>query len=275
MKGAVSAIMKKDIRQVFSSKQTLVPMLIVPLVFSVFLPLMMILTGSTSMGSVTNGANVNDLSTYFTMLAGNGDIIAKVQGFGSPDKQFMFLFLNYLFMPMFVLIPVMISSIIAANCVVGEKEKHTLETLLYAPVSMGRMFWGKVLAAFVPAIIITYVSVAIYGCVVNFGTQSVFGEFIFPTPNWYVFLFVLTPAFSLLATILMVFVSAKAKTFQSAQQWSVIIVLPVIGLMMAQTSGMLFLSQETLALIGAIVLVADVFLVYKGLGRFTRQKLIN
>ena len=116
---------------------------------------------------------------------------------------------------------------------------------------------------------------AIYGCVVNFGTQSVFGEFIFPTSNWYVFLFVLTPAFSMLATILMVFVSAKAKTFQAAQQWSVIIILPVIGLMMAQTTGMLFLSQEMLALIEAAVLVADVFLVFQGLGRFTRQKLID
>lgn len=275
MKGAVTAIMKKDIQQVFSSKQTLAPMLIVPLVFSIFLPLMMILTGSASMGSVTNGASVDDLSMYLTMLAGNGEILARVQGFASPDMQFMFLFLNYLFMPMFVLIPVMISSIISANSVVGEKEKHTLETLLYAPVSMGRMFWGKVLAAFVPAIIITYASVAIYGCVVNFGTQGVFGEFIFPTSNWYVFLFVLTPAFSLLATILMVFVSAKAKTFQSAQQWSVIIILPVIGLMMAQTSGILFLSQEMLALAGVCVLALDLVLVFKGLGRFTRQKLID
>jgi ABC-type transport system involved in multi-copper enzyme maturation permease subunit len=275
MKGAVSAIMKKDIQQVFSSKQTLAPMLIVPLVFSVFLPLMMILTGSASMGSVTNGANVDDLSMYLTMLAGSGDILAKVQSFSSPDMQFLFLFLNYLFMPMFVLIPVMISSIISANSVVGEKEKHTLETLLYAPVSMPRMFWGKVLAAFVPAIVITYISVAIYGCVVNFGTHSLFGDFIFPTTNWYVFLFVLTPAFSMLATILMVFVSAKAKTFQAAQQWSVIIVLPVIGLMMVQTSGVMFISQQILALIGVIVMAVDVVLVFQGLGRFTRQKLID
>ncbi len=275
MKGAVSAIMKKDMRQVFSSKQTLAPMLIVSLVFSVLFPLVMILTGSASLGSVTSFASVDDLSRYLTMLAGNGEILAKVQSFSSPDMQFMFLFLNYLFMPMFVLIPVMVSSIISANCVVGEKEKHTLETLLYAPVSMARMFWGKVLAAFMPAIIITYASVAIYGCVVNFGTQSVFGEFIFPTSNWYIFLFVLTPAFSMLATILMVFVSAKAKTFQAAQQWSVIIILPIIGLMMAQSTGMLFLSQEMLALIGAAVLVADVFLVFQGLGGFKRQKLID
>ena len=98
MKGAVLAITKKDIRQVFSSKQTLAPMLIVPLVFSIFLPLMMILTGSASMGSITSGASVDDLSMYLTMLAGNGEILARVQGFASPDMQFMFLFLNYLFL---------------------------------------------------------------------------------------------------------------------------------------------------------------------------------
>jgi len=275
MKGAVSAIMKKDIRQIFSSRQTMLPMIVVPLVFAVFIPLSIIFPSLGSMNSVASAAQNTDISKYIGMLVGNTDILSAVQALPNADMQMTYLFLNYLFMPMFVLIPVMTSGIIAASSVVGEKEKKTMETLLYAPVPMGQMFWAKVMAAFLPGIILTGTAVAIYGCIVNFGLVSVFGRFIFPTSNWLVFLFLLAPAFSLLATILMVFVSAKAKTFQSAQQWSVIIVLPVIGLMMAQTSGALFLSPSVFALIGAVVAAADVFLVFKGLGRFTRQKLIQ
>jgi len=275
MRGATYAIMRKDIRQVFSSRQTMVPMIIVPLVFAVFIPLSMIIPSLGAANTMTSASDSSDISTYLAMLAGNSEILAQVKALPTPDLQMTYLFLNYLFMPMFVLIPVMVSSIIAASCVVGEKEKKTMETLLYAPVPMGRMFWGKVMAAFVPAIILTAISVTIYGCIINFSLYPQFGRFIFPTSNWYMFLFLLTPAFSLLATILMVFVSAKVKTFQAAQQWSIIIVLPVIALMMAQTSGALFLSPLMIGVIGVVVLVADVFLVFKGLGRFTRQKLIQ
>ena len=275
MKGAISAIMKKDIRQVFSSRQTALPMIIVPLIFAVFFPLSMIIPSLGSMNTMTAGANSGDISTYLNMLAGNSAVLAEVKALPTPDLQMTYLFLNYLFMPMFILIPVMASSIIAASCVVGEKEKKTMETLLYAPVSMGRMFWAKIMAAFVPAIILTAISVTIYGCIINFSLYPQIGYYIFPTSNWYMFLFLLTPAFSLLATILMVFVSAKAKTFQAAQQWSIIIILPVIGVMMAQTTGAFFFSPPMVAVIGVAVIVADVVLVFKGLGRFTRQKLIQ
>lgn len=274
MKGAVSAIVKKDIRQIFTSRQTLLPMIVVPLVFSIFIPLTIIFSMHGAQTQISP-KDSNELSAYLVLLAGQRDILAQLKAIPSPDLQMTYLFLNYLFMPMFVLIPAMASCIISASCIVGEKEKKTMETLLYSPVPMGQMFWAKVLAAFLPAIVITAVAVTIYGCIVNFGTVQLFGRFIFPTSNWWLFLFLMTPAFSLLATILMVFVSAKAKTYQSAQQWSIIIILPVIGLLMAQTSGALFLTPAMLAVIGGVVLVLDVFLVFKGLGRFTRQKLID
>ena len=275
MKGAVSAIMKKDIRQVLSSKQTLVPMIVVPLVFSIFIPLSMIIPSLGSFTNVGQTAQNGDISMYLSLIAGNGDILNQMNAIPTDDLKMIYLFLNYLFMPMFMLVPVMASSIISAYCIVGEKEKKTLETLLYAPVPMQQMFWAKVLAAFIPAICITAISVTIYGCIVNFGCYSMFGWYIFPTSNWYIFLFVLTPAFSLLATILMVFVSAKAKTFQSAQQWSIIVIMPVLALMMVQTMGAMFISSAVFAVIGGCVLAVDLVLVFKGLGRFTRQKLIN
>ena len=53
----------------------------------------------------------------------------------SVAEQISYIFLNYTFVPLFMIIPVMVASIIAANSVVGEKERKTLETLLYTPVT--------------------------------------------------------------------------------------------------------------------------------------------
>ena len=40
------------------------------------------------------------------------------------------------------------SSVIAASSFAGEKEKHTLETLLYSPLSLRQLFQSKILAGF-------------------------------------------------------------------------------------------------------------------------------
>ena len=55
-------------------------------------------------------------------------------------------FQKLLDMPLFFLIvPIMASSVMAASSFVGEKEKHTLETLLYSPLSLRQLFQSKVL----------------------------------------------------------------------------------------------------------------------------------
>ena len=47
--------------------------------------------------------------------------------------------------PFFLFVPIMASSVMAASSFVGEKEKHTLETLLYSPLSLRQLFQSKVL----------------------------------------------------------------------------------------------------------------------------------
>lgn len=59
-----------------------------------------------------------------------------------------------------MIIPIMASSVMAASSFVGEKEKHTLETLLYSPLSLGRLFQSKILAGFSVGMMISYSSFA-------------------------------------------------------------------------------------------------------------------
>ena len=51
---------------------------------------------------------------------------------GNMELDLMGMILNYILPVFFLIIPVMAASIMSASAFVGEKEKHTLETLLYS-----------------------------------------------------------------------------------------------------------------------------------------------
>ena len=66
--------------------------------------------------------------------------------------------LNYMLPLFFLIIPIMAASIMAASSFVGEKEKHTLETLLYCPLSVKDIFRAKVLASFALSMLVSLIS---------------------------------------------------------------------------------------------------------------------
>ncbi len=51
--------------------------------------------------------------------------------------------LGYMFAPMFLIVPLMFSTTIAAESFAGEKERKTLEALLYQPISDKELFSGR------------------------------------------------------------------------------------------------------------------------------------
>ena len=60
------------------------------------------------------------------------------------------LMLGFLFAPMFLILPLMVASIIGADSIVGEKERKTLEALLYTPATDRELYLAKLLSAVVP-----------------------------------------------------------------------------------------------------------------------------
>lgn len=119
MNKAMQAVIKKDFQSVASNRRLFISLLIVPLVLTIFLP------------------SVFVLSAYF--VPDDPDIQAMLKllpvspGSDSTSLLLMDLIFNYILPVFFLIIPIMASSIMAASSFVGEKEKHTLETLLYSP----------------------------------------------------------------------------------------------------------------------------------------------
>lgn len=83
----------------------------------------------------------NDLRDFEAMLR---MLPTEVQ----PDNMktaIISLLLNNIMPVFFIIIPIMAASIMAASSFVGEKEKRTLETLLYSPLSLKQIFRAKIL----------------------------------------------------------------------------------------------------------------------------------
>ena len=127
------ALIKKDIRGITSNKQIFAVLLIVPLVLTIVLPSIFVLVISFA----------PDAASDFQKLL---DMLPVPNGEYSQQQQIFSLILNQIMPSFFLIIPIMASSVMAASSFVGEKEKHTLETLLYSPLSLGQLFQSKILA---------------------------------------------------------------------------------------------------------------------------------
>ena len=141
------ALIKKDIRSMTSNKQVLMVMLMVPLVLSVVLPSMIVFVTVL----------VPDSTSDFQKLL---EMLPAAAGEYNQEQMILGLVLNKIMPAFFLIIPVMASSVMAASSFVGEKEKHTLETLLYSPLSLKQLFQSKILAGFSVGMMVSYIAFA-------------------------------------------------------------------------------------------------------------------
>ncbi|MBT2638283.1 MULTISPECIES: ABC transporter permease subunit [unclassified Bacillus (in: firmicutes)] len=250
-------IAAKDIRGITSSVQVWLGLILLPLIFSVIFPLAFILLVKNV--PISSPDLINLVEKVIEGLSGtkSGDMIGSLP---SMKHQIIFVIVNYLLGSIFLLIPTINAMMIALHSFVGEKEKRTMETLLFSPITVKELFIGKVLAALIPSIIITWVSFFLFGVITASLTYKMFGYFIFPNSNWLVLMLLVVPMITILTILVNVFVSARAKGFQEAQQLGGILILPIMALFIGQATGFLIINPYLLALIGVILLILNFIL---------------
>lgn len=256
------AVTKKDIRGVTLNKQVFAVLLIVPLALTIVLPSIFVL--------VT--AFAPDAASDFQKIL---DMLPADNGARSQQQRIFGLILNN-FMPVFFLmIPIMASSVMAASSFVGEKEKHTLETLLYSPLSLKQMFQAKILAGFSVGMMVSYISFAAMMLVLELEVFLLTGKAILPSSSWLAIMLLIAPAISIIAIAVTVRSSAKAQTIEEAQQRAVFLVFPILALLIGQFTGILLISAGLLCGVGAVLAALDVLLMRGAAGSFTYEKLLR
>lgn len=263
-RSALTAIAGRDLRVVRRSRAVLLPVIIVPLVLLVVPPLALLLTaGSPS-------ALVAEVQPLLTRLPGGAGELPD-----DPAQQAVLLMLVHVFAPLFLLVPILVASVTAADSIVGERERGTLEALLHSPTTDGELFVGKLLAPWLIATVVTLVSAVAYGVVAN----AVLGAYglapAFPNLVWGVLVGFVAPGAAGTGLGIVVLISARVKTFQEASQISGIVVLPIIGMVVAQVAGLLLFDVTWLAALGGVLWLLTLLLMRFAVGRFHRDRLVT
>lgn len=256
------AVMTKDIRSVTLNKQVFAVLLIVPLALTIVLPSIFVL--------VT--AFAPDAASDFQKIL---DMLPADNGARSQQQRIFGLILNNIMPVFFLMIPIMASSVMAASSFVGEKEKHTLETLLYSPLSLKQMFQAKILAGFSVGMMVSYISFAAMMLVLELEVFLLTGKAILPSSSWLAIMLLIAPAISIIAIAVTVRSSAKAQTIEEAQQRAVFLVFPILALLIGQFTGILLISAGLLWGVGAVLAALDVLLMRGAAGSFTYEKLLR
>src|SRR5690606_32826677 len=106
----------------------------------------------------------------------------------------------------------------------------TLESLLFSPVGIRTLFLVKAAAAFLPAVGLTLITLALSTVVANVIGWPTFGRWFYPNANWIPLMLLVIPSLSFAAILVNVFISAKVATFQAAYQLGGLVVLPIVAL---------------------------------------------
>jgi ABC-type Na+ efflux pump permease subunit len=266
---AIFAIVRKDLKVAVQNKGVILPIIILPLILFVIFPWVMVYASSMADMTGTSFSNVDQILTR--MPAG---LLSELSGY-TTDQQVTVFMLVYMLAPMFLIMPLMVSSVLAADSFAGEKERKTLEALLYTPTTDRELFTAKLLGAWSAANVVALLSFIVYAIMVNAAGWKSIQHIFFPNWMWIALVVWVTPAVAGLGLVVMVFVSVRAQGFQDAYQTGGLVVLPVLVLMIGQISGVMYFSLGLVFLVGLVIWIIDAGLLWFASRSFRRSELMT
>lgn len=258
---AMKAVMAKDLRAVSRSKAVVIPMLAVPVLLLIILPFGIALAAA--------GQGVEGSGILEQVPGGLADEIRSLPA----EEQLVVLVNGYLLAPLFLIVPLMVSAVLAADAFAGEKERKTLEALLHHPLSDRDLFLAKLGTAYLPAVFVSWAGFVCFAIVSNGVAWPQVGRIFVPTRLWLVVILWIAPAVAATGLGIMVRVSARVRTSQEANQLGGAVILPLIFLAVGQSTGLLLVTVPVAIAVGVLLWVVALVLIRGGARRFTRDAL--
>jgi ABC-2 type transport system permease protein len=266
---AIRALMRKDLLAVRRSPIVMLPLIILPVILIVVIPAGLGLAARLLPDVLANESS--DLQQLLESLPPS--VRDDMAGLSGGDSV-MIAVLVYLFAPMYLIVPMMVSAVIAADSFVGERERKTLEALLHTPLTNKELLLAKMLSSWTAALAVTLGTFILYSLVVNLAGWQAMGGLFFPNLTWLLLAFWVAPAVAGFGLAVTVLISSRVKTFQEASQLGGIVVLPIVVLLIAQLAGVVFLGPAITFVLGAVIWVLDAGLLWFGVKTFRREELL-
>ncbi|NPV06552.1 MAG: ABC transporter permease subunit [Anaerolineae bacterium] len=179
------------------------------------------------------------------------------------------------FLTLFLLMPLIIPVSIAAYSIVGEKLQRSLEPLLATPVETGELLLAKCLAAVTPALAVTWTAFAVFvaGARLLAVSDQAFSRMV--SPVWVLMVMLIAPLVAALGVLLSIIASSRLNDPRAVEQGIGVLVIPVIGLFIAQMTGVLTLNYLTLALGAVALAAADALMLRAAVRLFERETILT
>jgi ABC-2 type transport system permease protein len=257
----INTIIQKEWAEVFKNRMVL---------FTVgFLPLIMTAIPLGILYAMRGDATMQDISSGLPQ---------EMMGMCPPGLSGGDCFQVYLisqFMLMFMIIPLAIPATIAAYSIVGEKATRSLEPLLATPITTVELLVGKSLAALIPAVLATFLA---------FGIFALGAALLVPSPamlsalldaRWLLAVFLVGPLLALVAVNASIMVSSRVNDPRVAEQLSMVVILPVLGVFFGQLAGLFVLNRQLVLAAAAVLVLVDALLVYLAVRLFQRETILT
>jgi ABC-2 type transport system permease protein len=257
----VRTIFDKEWEEVFKNKMVMFTVIFVPAILTA-LPLI-ILYAMGSSGAIPDGATA-DVPPQFLQVCGNVS--------GSDCMQ---IYMMNEFMLMFMMMPLIIPTAIAAYSIVGEKTTRSLEPLLATPITTIELLTGKALASAGPAIVISWLCFLIFLLLLPLvgGSPALFKNA--TGPVWLLAVLIIGPLLAIAAVNLAVIVSSRVNDPRVAEQMAAVLIVPLMGVLFGQLAGVIILNVSFILVSILVMLVLDIGLVYLGARLFQRETILT
>jgi len=271
-------ILKKDWKTSVKRKEILAIMSIFPVIFTIIMPILMLLGVLVDPNAfMSEFGDPALLRSILQIPAHYNDALAGA-----------IMIIRMMVLPMFLFIPGMMPIVISSDSFAGEKERKTMEGVLLLPMNKTELILGKVLASFIPSIIITLACLFIPSIIITLACFFTLGIIVNVMLLSYldgVILFfsdipimlvglLLAPFWALLNIQISVIISSRAKDMKSAQSISGALITPVLGIILIQIFNPAFLTIMTVLILTVLIALLWLFFIYVSNKVLDPEKLI-
>jgi ABC-2 type transport system permease protein len=258
----IRALIAKELQDVARNLGTLIPVLIATLVLLVLPFVIAVLVPSMTGQSLGDDAD----------LVRASQVVGLGAALSTNGRVQLFLFQQFLML--FLLVPITGAMALAAHAIVGEKQARTLEPLLATPLTTFELLVAKVIGALLPTLAISLVGLGLYVSIVAGAAEpGVMPAMV--NARTVVLVFGVAPACALVALQFAILISSRVNDARTAQQFGVVIILPLTGLLVAQFTGSFWLSASMLGALALVFLGVWLLLAAVSVVVFDREQILT
>lgn len=256
------ALLAKELLDVARNRAVLLPVAIAALVFLVLPFVVAILIPAATGHPLGEDAGLASVSL----------LMGRQENLSTNGRVQLFIFQQFLIV--FLLMPVTGAMALAAHAIVGEKQARTLEPLLATPLTTLELLMAKVMGALIPTLAISTAGLVVYGLIIVVSAEpGVMAAML--SPRTLVLVLGVGPMSALVSLQMAIVISSRVNDPRTAQQFGVLIVVPVTALVIGQISGSLWLSGRMLGLVALGLFGLWILLTFLSVALFEREVILT